>query len=61
MLLETLSRISQNISQPGNDAIVVLGCIIWVGIRLSESIKQNDQVYHELIPNLDTLEPAPGI
>lgn len=32
----------------------------YVNIRLSESVKQNDQVYHELIPNLDTLEPAPG-
>ena len=28
--------------------------------RLHESQKQNDQVYHELVPSLDSLEPAQG-
>ena len=28
--------------------------------RLQQSQKQNDQVYHELVPSLDTLEYAPG-
>lgn len=28
--------------------------------RLHESRKQNDQVYHELVPDLDSLEPAQG-
>ena len=28
--------------------------------RLHESQKRNDQVYHELVPSLDSLEPAQG-
>ena len=29
--------------------------------RLQESKNQNEQVFHELIPSLETLEPAPGM
>lgn len=28
--------------------------------RLQQSVKQNDQVYHELVPSTDSLEPAQG-
>ncbi|XP_019849415.1 PREDICTED: tyrosine-protein phosphatase non-receptor type 23-like isoform X1 [Amphimedon queenslandica] len=28
--------------------------------KLQESLKQNEQVFHELVPDLETLEPAPG-
>ena len=29
--------------------------------RLDTSLSQNEQVFHELVPGLETLEPAPGI
>ena len=29
--------------------------------RLQESKNQNEQVFHELVPSLETLEPAPGM
>ena len=33
---------------------------VFVFVRLQESLKQNEQVFHELVPDLETLEPAPG-
>jgi tyrosine-protein phosphatase non-receptor type 23 len=57
--VRSIGKLPRNTPDSVKDAVKNL--TEYLTLKLQESLRQNEQVFHELVPNLETLEPAPGI